>query len=109
VKDGVAKLCARHGSERVVEAYESRVSHQCPVCFSTVFERIGPGRYRCPVCCSVGEEREEGIYFPAEGLNRHRFTPEKVKAHLEEWILRTRGGFRKRLPDIAKAVKDLGI
>lgn len=105
IKNTVKGLC----SDRSLGTYESTISEHCPVCFSKIFERIGPGRFRCPVCLSVAEEKKEGLYFSAEDLNNHRFTPDNVRAHFEDWILPTKSNFRKKLPDIVRVMKQLGI
>ncbi len=109
VRDAVTELCSQKQIGQSPKPHSSVVSEHCPVCFSRVFEKIEPGTYRCPICFSVAEERSEGFYFSAESLNNHRFTPGKVKAHLEGWVLNTRSSYRRKLPDISRTVKKLGI
>lgn len=109
VKATVTKVCSQANSEHTPVVYRSIVSDHCPVCFSKVFEKIENGKYRCPICLSLGEDRANGLYFSAESLNNHRFTPARTKAHLEDWVLQTKGTFRKRLPDILRTAKQLGI
>ena len=89
--------------------FESQISKHCPVCFSTVFERIGANKYRCPVCFVEAELREEGYYFDASSLNNHRWTPPKVEDHFENWIKKTRPRFKKLLREILQKKKELGI
>lgn len=109
IKNTTARLCLQNRSEHPAVPYRSVLSEHCPVCFSKVFERTQSGRYRCPICCSLAENRAEGLHFSAESLNNHRFTPDRVRAHLENWVLQTRGSFRKKLPEISRVVKELGI
>jgi len=89
--------------------FESQTSEHCPVCFSTVFERIGANKYRCPVCFVEAEQRERGYYFDASSLNNHRWTPPKVDDHFENWIKKTREMFREKLRKILQKKKELGI
>jgi multimeric flavodoxin WrbA len=109
IRTAATELCSQNGSEDSVEPYRSVFSEHCPVCFSRVFERIRAGRYRCPICLSLAEEEAEGLHFSAESLNSHRFTPERVKTHLENWVLRTKGSFRKKLPEITRIIEELEI
>ena len=87
--------------------FQSQISKHCPVCFSTLFERIEGKRYRCPICFIEAEEREDGFYFSEDNLNNHRWTKEKVKDHFENWILKTEVIFRKKLREIHKRKTEL--
>ena len=104
VEKAVMNLCAE-GKISSEEGYKSQLSRHCPICFSTVFERIGGDRFRCPVCLSEGELRENGFYFKAESLNAHRWSREKMADHFQNWILKTKGLYRERLGEIRKKTK----
>jgi multimeric flavodoxin WrbA len=88
---------------------ESTIFTYCPVCFSRFFEKVDPGVFRCPICSAVGEEREAGLFFSEETLRQHRFSPVSMRAHLREWVLKTRHRFRERLPEISRTVKEMGL
>ena len=105
IQTTVSRLSSRQPSE----PYGPVISDHCPICFSTLFEKIEPGKFRCPVCLSLGEERKEGFYFSSETLRDHRFTPERMKSHLQDWVLSTKGDFRKKLPQILRVVKQFGL
>jgi len=109
IRNAAVTLCSQDTSQQSVAPYQSVFREQCPVCFSPVFERIGSGRFRCPVCLSLADEKPEGLHFSAESLNSHRFTPERVKTHLETWVLQTKGSFRKRLSEITRTIGELKI
>jgi multimeric flavodoxin WrbA len=85
------------------------ISSHCPVCFSTVFEKIGPRTFRCPVCLAVGQERDDGFSFDQQTLRNHRFTPNRMENHLEDWVLKTRSRFREKLSEISKAIRNMGL
>ncbi|MBI4721636.1 MAG: flavodoxin family protein [Candidatus Stahlbacteria bacterium] len=108
-----------------VKPFEAQISAHCPVCFSTIFERIGDNRYRCPVCIVECEARDvenpvensaasgkvsgKGFYFPAETLNNHRWTPKNVEDHFTNWILKTKDRFKKNITEIQKQKRKLGL
>ena len=80
--------------------FESRIASHCPVCFSTIFERIKGNKYKCPVCAVESEQQEDGYYFLADNLNNHRWTPDNVEDHFTNWILKTKDRFKKNLRQI---------
>ncbi len=92
LKKGVQSMLARKH-----KPFNTQVSNHCPVCFSTIFERIKGKRYKCPVCAVEAEEREDGFYFSADNLNNHRWTPDNVEDHFTNWILKTKDRFKKNL------------
>jgi multimeric flavodoxin WrbA len=89
--------------------FKSQLSKHCPVCFSTVFERTEDNKYKCPVCAVEAEQQEETLYFSAETLNSHRWTPEGVEDHFTNWILKTKDRFKGRLKDIQDKKRELGL
>ncbi len=91
------------------QPFESQLSKHCPVCFSTLFERVEGKRYRCSVCAVEAEERPDGFYFTADSLNDHRWTQKNIEDHYRDWILRTKDTFRERLRSIMKKKKELGL
>lgn len=91
------------------QPFKSQISTHCPVCFSTLLERVEGGRYRCPVCAVDARERQDGFYFTAESLNNHRWTKENIEAHYKDWILKTKDTFRQNLKTIMRRKKELGI
>jgi multimeric flavodoxin WrbA len=80
--------------------FESQISSHCPVCFSTIFERVEGKVFRCPVCAVKAEEKEEGFYFQKDELNSHRWTPINVEDHFTNWILKTKNRFKQLLREI---------
>lgn len=108
VQKAARQLCdlSKEGSEKKLKG---QILPHCPVCFSTLFERVGEGRFRCPVCLIGAEERKEGFYFSAESMNHHRWTREKVKEHFENWILKTGEAFLARRDQIKKRRKELKL
>lgn len=102
VKRAVEGLCSGKGSEKFAEV----VSNHCPVCRSTVFERIEGQKFRCPVCLSECVLEEGGYRFDADSMNQHRWTPERMEDHFQNWILKTKGMFRERLREIMKRKRE---
>jgi hypothetical protein len=102
VKDALKGLW----SVKKPEAFAEVVSDHCPVCRSTVFERIEGRRFRCPVCLSEGELEKDGYRFDAESMNQHRWTPQRMEDHFENWILKTKGMFRERLKEILRRKRE---
>jgi multimeric flavodoxin WrbA len=88
------------GAEQV--KFADVVSDHCPVCFSTLFERIAGQRFRCPVCLSEAELTEGGFHFDAAGMNEHRWTPQRMEDHFQNWILQTKGMYREKLKEILR-------
>ncbi len=88
---------------------ESQVSKHCPVDFCTLFERIDENTYRCPVCLTPCTPVKDGFYFKAEDLNKHRFTPDKVHEHFDNWILKTKDRLKEKLREIYKKKQELGL
>ncbi|MDI6840553.1 MAG: flavodoxin family protein [bacterium] len=105
ILDSIREVC----KNPLPKPFESQVSTYCPVDYSTIFERISGKNYRCPVCLTPCEEREDGFYFRGEDLNNHRWTPPKLKDHFDNWILKTKPRFKERLKDIYKKKKELGL
>jgi multimeric flavodoxin WrbA len=89
--------------------FESQISEHCPVCFSTIFERIEGSRFRCPVCFVEAEQREKGYYFDASSLNNHRWTPPNIEDHFENWVKKTKVMFREKLREILQKKKKLEL
>ncbi|MGB9721864.1 MAG: flavodoxin family protein [bacterium] len=89
--------------------FGSVVSKCCPVDFCDSFQRINGDLYRCPVCLTPAKEVENGFYFDAKDLNKHRWTKEKMEEHFKDWILTTKERFRKLLPEIYRKKKELGL
>lgn len=88
------------------EAFAETVSHRCPVCRSTVFERIEGHRFRCPVCLSENELDDSGYRFDADSMNHHRWTPDRMEDHFQNWILKTKGMYRERLKEILRRKRE---
>jgi hypothetical protein len=82
------------------------ISDRCPVCRSTVFERIKGRRFRCPVCLSEAELEEKGFRFDALSMNEHRWTPRRMEDHFQNWILKTKGMYRERLKEIMRRKRE---
>jgi multimeric flavodoxin WrbA len=93
-------------SGKEAETFAEVISGHCPVCRSTVLERIGGRRFRCPVCLSEAELEEEGFRFDADSMNHHRWTPERMDDHFQNWILKTKGMFRERLREIMRRKRE---
>ena len=104
VQNGVKKLI-----QYEPKPFKSQVSNHCPVDFCTMFERINGNQYRCPVCLTPVQIREEGFYFDAKDLNNHRWTRENIKKHFVEWILQTKPRFMSMLKQIIKIKKELEL
>ncbi len=88
------------------KAFSEVVSDHCPVCRSTVFERIEGQRFRCPVCLSEAVLERGGYRFDADSMNEHRWTPQRMEDHFQNWILKTKGMFRERLKDIMRRKRE---
>ena len=82
------------------------ISDHCPVCRSTVFERIEGQRFRCPVCLSEGLLEKGGYRFNADSMNEHRWTPRRMEDHFQNWILKTKGMFREKLKEILRRKRE---
>jgi len=104
VRKGVEKLLTYQH-----RPFKSQTSRHCPVCYSTLFERLEGGRYRCPVCTVEAEERPDGFHFQSDSLNNHRWTLERIEDHYEDWILETKESFMQALRSIMRKKKELGI
>lgn len=105
VKEALRGLWGRDegGEER---DFAEVISDRCPVCFSTLFERIAGRRFRCPVCLSEAELEEEGFRFDAPSMNEHRWTPRRMEDHFQNWILKTKGMFREKLREIMRRKRE---
>ncbi len=101
-RDGVARLVAGHRREP-----KDTVSCRCPVCFDHLLERVGGMRFRCAVCHVPATLTEEGFSFRAAEMGAHRWMPERLKDHFENWIRATRGMYRSRLREIMMRRKEL--
>ncbi|MEW6456678.1 MAG: flavodoxin family protein [Acidobacteriota bacterium] len=104
VRQTVRKICEL-ALNPVRKSYSDQISKHCPVCFSTIFERIEERKFRCPICLSEAEEIEGGFLFSGKSMNNHRWTEKNIEEHFENWILRTKDLFRKNLPEIFKRKK----
>ena len=105
LKKSVEKLCR----DRKITPFRSQLSNHCPVDFSTLFERMEDETYRCPVCLTPCERRGNGFYFKAEDLNSHRWLPQNVRDHFDNWILKTKPRFKERLTNIYRKKSELGL
>lgn len=104
-QESVAELC----KNKKIEPFKSQVSGHCPVDFSTMFEKIDKNMYRCPICLTPCEARENGFYFKAEDLNNHRWLPENIRDHFDNWILKTKDRFKHNLREIMKKKRELDL
>jgi len=104
--DRVKGALARLWSGRKPEPFAEMLSDHCPVCRSTVFERIEGQRFRCPVCLSESVLEENGYRFDAGSMNQHRWTPERMEDHFQNWILKTKGMFREKLREIMRRKRE---
>ncbi|MCP2604877.1 flavodoxin family protein [Candidatus Aminicenantes bacterium AH-873-B07] len=102
----IKKLCS---SSFQSKEYTEQILNHCPVCFSSLFERIDQERIRCPVCHSQAEWRKEGFIFSKQSVKNHRWTKENIEDHFRNWILRTKELFRKNLPEIIRQKKKFGL
>ncbi len=78
-------------------------SPHCPVCSGSIFRIITRERLECPCCAIQGilKEDEDGRpFFLPDDADRHRWTDEAMKAHIEGWIKGTEGSFKERLKSI---------
>jgi len=97
---------ARLWSGEQPESFAETVSNRCPVCRSTVFERVEGQKFRCPVCLSEGVLEEGGYRFDADSMNQHRWTPDRMEDHFQNWILKTKGMFREKLKEILRRKRE---
>ncbi|MEO0123237.1 MAG: flavodoxin family protein [candidate division WOR-3 bacterium] len=111
LEDGITKI--EKSINRLIdfkcEPFASVVSKYCPIDFCDIFQRIKGDLYRCPVCLTTAKAVEDGFYFDAKDLNKHRWTKEKMEEHFKDWILNTKERFRKLLPEIHKKKRNLGL
>lgn len=105
LKNALDKLCKNES----VLPFQSQVSNHCPVDFSTLFERMEGSTYRCPVCLTHCEQRENGFYFKAEDLNNNRWIPHNVEDHFNNWIKKTGPRFKDMLKEIFDKKQQLGL
>jgi multimeric flavodoxin WrbA len=108
-KDQVTRVkgaLSRLWSGEKPEPFAETVSPRCPVCRSSVFERIEGQKFRCPVCLSEGVLEEGGYRFDADSMNQHRWTPDRMDDHFQNWILKTKGMFREKLKDILRRKRE---
>ena len=66
-------------------------------------------RYAAEVRLYLNEhaDNEDGGYrFDADSMNEHRWTPERMGDHFQNWILKTRGIFREKLQEIMKRKRE---
>lgn len=87
--------------------YASQISKHCPIDFCTLFERIEGDKFRCPVCLTPAVLKEDGFYFEAKDLNRHRWTKENIRDHFVDWILKTKPRYKTMLKEIIKKKREL--
>jgi len=106
--EGINKICQLALNPKKV-SYSDQISDSCPVCFSTVLERLSKGKYRCPVCLSEAKDTEEGLLFRGEGMEYHRWTPGPMEEHFQGWIAKTKGRFKELLREIMKKKKALEL
>jgi multimeric flavodoxin WrbA len=91
------------------EPFDSTVEQKCPVDHSSVFERIGGDRFRCPICLTPARLTDRGYYFDASDLNKYRWTGKSLQEHFENWVLQTKPRFKSMLKDIVRKKKEMGI
>ncbi len=91
------------------EQRESRnvVSSQCPVCFNHLMEWITGRNFRCAVCHVPAVLESDGYHFRAADLERHRWTPQAMRDHFENWIRKTKDLYRLRLREVMKKRREL--
>lgn len=106
--EGVKKICQLASIPHKPKRADV-VSKHCPVCFSTVLERLSKGKYRCPVCLAEAEDTEEGLLYRGESMENHRWTPGPMEEHYDGWIVGTKERFKNMLRDIMKKKKALGL
>lgn len=99
---GVARLV--RGERRV---FTDSVSHRCPVCFNRLLERVRGTAFRCAVCHVPAELASDGFVFRSADLKTHRWTPDAMKEHFDNWIRKTEGTFRSRIREITKKRREL--
>jgi multimeric flavodoxin WrbA len=103
VKGALKGLWSTSGGEA---EFSEVISDRCPVCRSTVFERIEGKRFRCPVCLSEGVLEEDGYRFDPASMNEHRWTLRRMEDHFQNWILKTKGMFREKLKEIMRRKRE---
>lgn len=103
VKEALKRLWSTSGGKA---EFSQAVSDRCPVCRSTVFERVEGQRFRCPVCLSEGVLGEDGYRFDPASMNEHRWTPRRMEDHFQNWILKTKGMYRERLKEIMRRKRE---
>lgn len=108
LSDGISKACHLVLNPQKPH-YADQISKHCPVCFSTVLERLSRSRFRCPVCLSEAENTEDGLFFLQISMEKHRWTPGPMEEHYQGWIAKTKGRFKDMLRDIMKKKKALGL
>ena len=105
---GVKRICSlAQGAQR--QQNTDQISEHCPICFSTVLERLSRGKYRCPVCLAEAKDTKEGLLFRAESIRNNRWTPGAMKEHYDGWIAGTKQRFKNMLREIMKKKKALGL
>ncbi|MFQ6083589.1 MAG: NAD(P)H-dependent oxidoreductase [Candidatus Aminicenantia bacterium] len=108
LKSTVKRLCSSALNPAPV-SFPDQLSEHCPVCFTTLFERIDEKRIRCPICHSQAEWKETGFFFREESMKNHRWTKSNIEDHFKNWILRTKDIFRQNLPQIIQRKRTLGL
>ncbi len=108
LQDGIITLCQLISNPQKPH-YSDQVSGHCPVCFSTILERIAQGRFRCPVCLSEADDTKDGLLFLKSSMENHRWTPGPMEEHYQGWIAKTKDRFKNMLRDIMKKKKSLGL
>ena len=84
----------------------------CPICGSNLMEFLADGIVRCPLCGIRGRlEMADGrleVRFEPEELDKARWRPENILAHVKEVILPTRERWLALRERIARALEELG-
>ncbi|MHC9540489.1 MAG: flavodoxin family protein [Vulcanimicrobiota bacterium] len=78
-------------------------SPYCPVCRGSIFKITAMDRLECPCCNLKGTLKEDADgrpFFLPVNADRHRWTDEAMKAHVEGWIKGTEGSFKERMKSI---------
>lgn len=75
----------------------------CPTCYNDAFTLDGD-RATCPICARQATvcHDEAGLHlaFEPEGEVGHRWTPERLREHIEEWVVATGPRFMARRAEI---------
>ncbi len=100
VEEVIYKLLHNNGLQ------DNIVSKECPVCHSRVFEYTD-GFFICPFCRTKGELTDKGLLFDIEGIRNHRFTKENLDGHFNNWILKTKDGFKKNFREVMRRRKNI--